>query len=151
MSFSLIPPLLFLLSKKVQFVTFVTLRRTGDTSQDQSRPVWSQTRPEGAQSPLAKDFTTVNFHADDICAFMCLTKTEKARETLQWCGCVCVSECVCVCVCVSEKVLQWCYLRHSVHQRRGILFVLLHPSVSVGSLMVMAWWTLATGTDATLG
>lgn len=78
--------------EKVLFVSFVTLRRTGDTSQD------------GARSPLAYDFTTVNFHADDICAFMCLMKTEKARETLHWfmTSCVSVSVFLNVCLCVSK-------------------------------------------------
>lgn len=42
-------------------------------------------------------------------------------------------------------------LWHSVHQRRSVLFVLLHPSVSDGSLMVMARQALAAGADATLG
>lgn len=60
--------------------------------------------------------------------------------------------CGCVCVCVSKwEGLSVVNLRHSVHQRRSFLFVLLHPSVSDGSLMVMARRALTAGTDATLG
>lgn len=60
--------------------------------------------------------------------------------------------CVCVCVSKREGPPVVC-LRHSVHQRRrrSVLFVLLHPSVSDGSLMVMARRAVTAGADATLG
>ncbi len=83
-----------------------------------------------------------------------MKKRKRLYDGFWQVACVCVFVCVCVseCVCVSK----WegppvVYLRHSVHQRRSVLFVLLHHSVSDGSLMVMSGRALAAGTDATLG
>lgn len=163
MNFSQIPPLLFLCPKKYGVFYLSLQKGTQDyhTSQEETRPIHSKTRPQqsrpaDARWPLVYDFTTVNFHADEICVFVCLTETEKEKaretETLQWF----MTSCLCVCLFLSVCVSKWegppvVYLRHSVHQRRSVLFVLLHSSVSDGSLMMMAGWALAARTDATLG
>lgn len=75
-------------------------------------------------------------------------KKKRERERLWWF----MTSCLGVCVSKREGPPVVC-LRHSVHQRRrrSVLFVLLHPSVSDGSLMVMARRAVTAGADATLG
>lgn len=117
MSSSQIPPLPFLLFKKCRFFHVSLQKRTGDTRPAQSKTSTEPTSRSQIPSGLPCHYSKI-FHADEICVFVCLTKTEKekARETLLWfmksCLSVCISDCVvvvCVCVCasLSERVFQW--------------------------------------------
>lgn len=78
-------------------------------------------------------------------------KSESEWDSLQWF----MTSCRCICVCVLVCVSRWegppvVHLRHSVHQRRSVLFVLLHPSVSDGSWVMMTGRAIAAGADASL-
>lgn len=127
--------------------------------QHNQRP--QQSRRADPRSPLVCHVTTVRSSMLMKYVYSCVWQRQrkKKRERLYYDLWKVASVCVflivlwlCVCVCVSKwEGLSVVNLRHSVHQRRSVLFVLLHPSVSDGSLMVMARRALTAGTDATLG
>lgn len=107
MSFSQITSLLFLQSKKVPFLYVSLQRRTEQWRTKRTRKLDRADQQIPDHLWLRLHYSKL-FHADEICVFMCLTKTEKekkARETLRWFMTSCLG--VCFCVCLDEKVLQW--------------------------------------------